>query len=428
MTTTRPDAQAVRDRVLRQLSTSACAAIESIVAAAAPSDLYAVGGIVRDALLGRATTDIDLAVEGDAIAIMRMALPSARLTTHLRFGTVSTRIDDIEIDLAMTRTETYARPGSLPNVMPGSTDADLRRRDFRMNAIALRLSGNAEILDPSGGLADIEARTVRVLHERSFDDDPTRIYRALRYAARLGFTIESDTRTGLLAALPHVAELSPARLRRELELMLLEPTADKALTTADEAGALAAVHSRVGWPRTAAPTVAFTSERERLAMGFALLASGASRDEASAIVARLRLQRHEASAVEAMPALRAAGSMLRRPNAKPSGVVQVLDRYPVPAVAALAMASSDRVVATVARRYLEEWRFVKPLLHGSDLEMLGVPEGPQLQQGLDLIRASRLDGWVDDEGDERALALRFAKSIRDSAAAKLDIEMGTNGR
>ena len=108
-------------------------------------------------------------------------------------------------------------------------------------------------------------------------------------------------------------------------------------------------------------------------------------------------------------------------------MVVVLDRYPLAAVAAFSVTADDAIVRQLALRYLAEWRHVKPLLRGDDLIQMGVPEGPQVQRGLQLIRAARLDGWAEDEGDERALALRFAKSIRDSHAARGEIELHTNG-
>ena len=146
------------------------------------------------------------------------------------------------------------------------------------------------------------------------------------------------------------------------------------------------------------------------------------------MIARLGLHRDEAAALMAMPALREAAPMLRRANAKPSGVVQLLDRFPAAAIAAFATAADGAVTEGVLRRYLDEWRHERTLLRGDDLAALGVPVGPQIHKGLQLIRAARLDGWATDEGDERALALRFAKSIRDSAAAHADIELHLNGK
>ncbi|MBI5289976.1 MAG: hypothetical protein HY873_13465, partial [Chloroflexi bacterium] len=159
----------------------------------------------------------------------------------------------------------------------------------------------------------------------------------------------------------------------------------------------------------------------------ALLASAASREEATAIIQRLRLTRNEGAAVIGIAAMRDLGRTLRRPDAKPSGIVLLLEKYPPPAIAAYAATAGDAIARQLARRYLEEWRHVKPLLHGDELAAMGVPVGPQIQRGLQLIRAARLDGWANDEGDERALALRFAKSIRDSSVAKTEIKMHPNG-
>jgi tRNA nucleotidyltransferase (CCA-adding enzyme) len=160
---------------------------------------------------------------------------------------------------------------------------------------------------------------------------------------------------------------------------------------------------------------------------FALLCAQAPSQSAISIVERLRLRRHEAEAVTALASMRDIVSTLRRPGAKPSGVVVLLDRYPIPAVGAFAATAPDPIARQLALRYLDEWRHVKPLLGGDDLVALGVPNGPQVQKGLLLIRAARLDGWASDEGDERALAMRFAKSIRDSGTANAAIELHANG-
>jgi tRNA nucleotidyltransferase (CCA-adding enzyme) len=125
--------------------------------------------------------------------------------------------------------------------------------------------------------------------------------------------------------------------------------------------------------------------------------------------------------------MRAVAGMLRRPDAKPSGVVGLLDRYPLAAVAAFAATDGDAIARHLALRYLEEWRRVKPILTGEDLLEMGVPQGPLVQRGLQLVRAARLDGRAGDRDDERALVRRFAKSIRDSGGMNTNIEFDTDG-
>jgi len=402
-------------------------AIRGIIEAARRTHVYAVGGAVRDLLLDAPAVDIDLAVEGDAVELARRALPGARTTAHARFGTASVVVGGTRIDLASTRSEAYVRPGALPKVAPGGIDDDLRRRDFSMNAMALRLTGAAILVDPCGGANDIAARLVRVLHEGSFGDDATRIFRALRYAARLGFSIEAHTAALLRDGSGYIAPVGGERLRREIELLLGEPAAGAALEACQATGALRAIHSVLQWHP--GNTQALDSERSapRAAVGFALLAARASPDEAEAICERLKLKRAEAAAVRGMAAMRDLGKMLRQPQAKPSGVVVLLDRFPAAAVAGFAATTPDAIARQMALRYLEEWRYVKPLLNGRDLQEMGVPTGPQVQKGLQLIRAARLDGWATDRGDEHALILRFAKSIRDAGAATSGVELHLNG-
>jgi tRNA nucleotidyltransferase (CCA-adding enzyme) len=420
-----PDA--LRTRFLATLPPAVNEAIRGVIEAAGQAHVYAVGGAVRDLLLGTPAVDIDLAVEGDAVELAHRAFREVRITAHARFGTASVVVAGTRIDLASTRSETYARPGALPKVAPGSIDDDLRRRDFSMNAMALRLTGTAMLVDPCGGADDIAARLVRVLHDRSFADDATRIFRALRYAARLGFSLEAHTAKLLFDGTAHIAGVGGERLRREIELTIQEDVATRALEACHASGALRAIHRQLHWDSLNTEALRFDRNAPRVPFGFALLAAGALPDHAQVICERLKLKRDEAAAVRGIAAMRGIEKMLRRPHAKPSGVVVLLDRFPAAAVAGFAATAPDVIARHMAARYLDEWRHVKPLLTGRDLLAMGVPAGPQVQKGLQLIRAARLDGWATDRGAEQALILRFAKSIRDSGAAASGLEIHLNG-
>jgi len=211
--------------------------------------------------------------------------------------------------------------------------------------------------------------------------------------------------------------------------MMLETEAGTALERAQSERALQATHSGLRWDanRSAALSHAEHPRIPRLPLGFALLAADANVRAAAEIVERLKLRRAEASAVTAIGALSPLSATLRRRDAKPSGVVLLLDRFPVAAVAAFAATAPDEIVRGMALRYVEEWRHVKPSLSGDDVIAMGVPEGPHVSRGLQLIRAARLDGWADDRAGEAALIARFAKSIRDAAAAEAKIELHING-
>jgi tRNA nucleotidyltransferase (CCA-adding enzyme) len=338
-------------------------------------------------------------------------------------------MDGTLIDVTTARREHYPRPGQLPVIeTPASIEDDLLRRDFTVNAMALRLDGEAALLDPADGMGDIGRRTIRVLHGDSFRDDATRIYRAYRFAARLGFSIDPATERLIGEGLEFVDSIGGERLRREIDLTFGEANGGRALKAAHAAGAIVALYPALSWD--AARTNALEAHVARSvtpALGWALLAARVSREEAEAVCRRLRLTRHSSEAVRGMAALRGVGATLRRGEAKPSGVVMLLDRYPVASVEAFAVTSDDAIARRLALDYLDTWRHQKPLLRGDELRELGVPEGPEIQKALQLIRAARLDGWASDRDDERALALRFAKSIRDAQAAHTSIEMHTNG-
>jgi len=185
--------------------------------------VHVVGGAVRDALLGAVPRELDVVVEGDAAPVARRAAErlGGEAVVHERFGTATVRSEAATFDVVSARTETYAHPGALPDVTPGaSIEQDLARRDFTVNAIALRLADGA-LADWPGAREDLGAGVLRVLHERSFEDDPTRLLRMARYGARLGF--EPDRETDALAASATVDTVSGGRLGTELRLLLREP-------------------------------------------------------------------------------------------------------------------------------------------------------------------------------------------------------------
>lgn len=196
---------------------------------------YLVGGYVRDLTLGRRPVDVDIVVEGDAIKAARKLniKLKGKLCCHKEFGTASITTKNERIDLASARVEKYPMPAELPHVYPSTIIEDLNRRDFSINAIAMSISKEnfGEIFDPFSGLKDIKKGTIRVLHKDSFIDDPTRIFRALRYKNRFGFKIESRTETLMKEAISKnmTHHLSGQRILNELRLIFVEPTYRKTI-------------------------------------------------------------------------------------------------------------------------------------------------------------------------------------------------------
>jgi tRNA nucleotidyltransferase (CCA-adding enzyme) len=218
----------------------------AVTAASRNEPLYLVGGVVRDLLLGIPNLDLDFVVEGDAIELAKelAQMTNAKLTTHPMFNTAKIKLGKWSIDIAMARTETYTKPGALPSVRPGTLKTDLFRRDFTINAMAISLSPAkyGELIDIYGGLDNLKNKLIRVLHEKSFIDDATRIWRAIRYEQRLDFKIEPETLKLLKRNVAILKTVGGYRLRRELELVLKEKEPEKILARADKLGALKEVN------------------------------------------------------------------------------------------------------------------------------------------------------------------------------------------
>ncbi|MDD5190832.1 MAG: hypothetical protein PHE50_07305 [Dehalococcoidales bacterium] len=216
------------------------------IADAQKQDIYLVGGAVRDLLLGLPIDDIDITVNGSAIDLaQKLALVNGgKLVIHPLFNTATLKTADATMDFAMLRTETYAKPGALPAVTPGTLEADLLRRDFTINAMAIGLNKNnyGQLVDLYDGKQDLDNGLIRVLHENSFIDDATRIWRALRYEIRLGFRIEHQTRSLMKRDARMLPTVGGFRLRHELELVLQEKEPEKILTHALTYNALHYLH------------------------------------------------------------------------------------------------------------------------------------------------------------------------------------------
>ncbi|MEN8185460.1 MAG: polya polymerase, partial [Myxococcota bacterium] len=266
------DAPSVARRaVLGAIPPAVLPLVRRVLSAADERDLpvYLVGGPVRDHLLGRPLRDVDLLVERragrGAPQLARAARgPGLRAVAHERFGTARLEGGGGAVDLATARSESYAHPGALPRVAPGTLEQDLHRRDFAVNALAVPLSRAARrlrpaLIDPEGGLADLRTRRLRILHPRSFHDDPTRALRAARLAPRLGFRLSHGSVAALGEALRAgvFAEVSGERLRREIEKLFedaalgLEP--ERALALLEAWGVLPALHAGLGPRASRAP-------------------------------------------------------------------------------------------------------------------------------------------------------------------------------
>jgi tRNA nucleotidyltransferase (CCA-adding enzyme) len=375
--------------------------------------VYLVGGAVRDLLLGVGSPDLDLVVDGDTGPIVGRL--GGELRMHDRFGTATVVLDGRAYDFARARRERYAAPGALPEVEPAPIHEDLERRDFTVNAIALELGGPraGELRSATGALADLEDRCLRVMHARSFIDDPTRLLRLARYAARLaglGFVIERRTATLADAALSGGAlkTVSGPRVGAELRLLARERDPVSALGQLGPLGIDAAIEPGFGLrdAELAARALALLPDagrRDRLALALAVRELPAERVEP--LLDRLAFEAADRDAIAAA-AVRASSVAAALTSAtRPSEVAHAVSRAPDELVA-LAGALGP---AEAASAWLEQLSGVRLEINGGDLLAAGVPEGPAVGRGLRAALHAKLNGLTDGRDAELACALAAAR-------------------
>ncbi len=425
--------------------------------------LYFVGGLVRDALMHKSPTDLDMVVEGDAIllALSLQKKYGGHAHVHERFGTakwsldtavwqkigtdengtqiepmntdkdrknqrssVQSVYDDLpdSIDFITARAEFYDKPTALPEVESGSIKSDLHRRDFTINTLAVRLDGAhlGELIDFYNGRYDLKNKTLRVLHSLSFVDDPTRILRGLRLEQRLNFHFDPRTKELLNSSLSLLGRLSGARIRHEIELALLEKNPAKVMNRFGAAGALAHISPTLYWhssAKTAMERLAalqqdavwgkIASSAPALLTRFGVWMLSLQADTQAEGMDRLMVRNSTRAVVDGAVAAMAALESL--PEAAAASVVERALRPFKPPSLLIVRAVLGR--SPLLDRYYGEWRLVQTAVDGRDIRKLGLPPGPAYGQILERLRGERLDGRVQTDGEELALLQRLAADI-----------------
>lgn len=373
--------------------------------------LYLVGGIVRDLLLGRPNFDLDLVVEGDALKLAQnlAKVSQAKLTTHKRFGTAKLDYKDSSLDITTARRETYAKPGALPTVTPGTIKDDLFRRDFTINAMAISLNWDnyGVLADPHNGKQDLDSGLIRILHKQSFTDDATRILRAIRYEQRLGFQIEPETLQLLLRDIPMLDTISSERIRYDLELILKEETPETILKRAHQLGVLQKLHPSLkgdGWLARKFEQARLLSKKSQLLpLYFSLLIYPLTELENEQFLSRINPPKKLAQVMRNTLQIKKYLSDLSKPSVKPSEIYYLLHGYQPAAIQTNAIATNSPVARRYLQLFLKRLRYVKPLLDGDDLKAMGIPTGPQLGRILKALHQAKLNNEVETKRDEEEL-------------------------
>jgi tRNA nucleotidyltransferase (CCA-adding enzyme) len=412
----RHHAQAVRElpaNALLQRLEALPAAMPLLARLSDAEDVYLVGGAVRDLLLGTDPLDLDVVVDGELEPVAARLGTPARV--HDRFETRTLSLDGVTFDVARARRERYGHPGALPTVGPAGIEEDLLRRDFTVNAMALGLSGSrrGRLLEVPNGRGDLDARRLRVLHDASFVDDPTRLLRLARYAGRLGFSAEEHTRALALAAVADGAldTVSGPRLGAELRLLAEQGRALEGFRMLHVLGIDAALAAGFGIGSDAR---AETAQRALAllppdgAPADVLLATASLDVPAGALAGLLdRLAFPASRRDRIIAAATRAQEVARRLAAarEPSEIAAAVGTGPVELVAlAGALGAEDP-----ARRWLNDLRHVRLEIDGDDLLAAGLEPGPAVGAGLTAARAAKLDGRASGRTAELSEALRAAR-------------------
>jgi tRNA nucleotidyltransferase (CCA-adding enzyme) len=389
--------------------------------------VYLVGGAVRDLLLGEPSFDIDLAVEGDGVAFAERLAErlGGRMHSHEKFHTAVVLTDEVRVDVATARTEHYEYPAALPTVERSTLRQDLFRRDFTINAMAVALTGErfGELVDPYRGFADLDARVVRVLHPLSFIDDPTRIFRAIRYENRYGFRMNAHT-LGLARScvdMGLVGDLSGARVRDELVAILEEREIDHSLARLCELDL--ARHIRPGLdcgPQAAALARRVEEVRRsdagRLArwrLRLAVLGRKLTGDELLGWLESLRIRRRDAQTVADAAVLGPRLAERLGALSSPAEVADLLAAHPLE-VAVMAAAVAEGAAAQHAQRFLAETRGVRLEIDGRTLrDEIGLPESPAIGRVLAEVLRRKRNGELAGRDAELRAARELAGSVEE---------------
>jgi len=400
--------------------------------------LYIVGGAVRDMILQRAPDDLDLVVEGDAIGLAKAlaAELDGTVRSHAAFGTATLILKrdaetSLTLDFVMARTEFYERPSALPDVEAASLRHDLHRRDFTINTLAICLNPARYgwLYDFYGGRRDIARGLIRVLHNLSFIDDPTRMLRAARLAARSGFTIEPRTRALIGDALEQgvLGRATPQRIMHELRLILVEEHPEPALALLDDLGVLRAMHPALRWTDTIAEWFAVARQAAfpdtaLPDLYLALLLYPLTGDERAMFATAYRLPASETRLLADITLVRERLETLLAEAEHPeqriadSAIDRALHGIGTAALRA-AQIAEPHTAAQAIQHYIDHLRGVRLAVDGKFLESLGLRPGPRFGELLAGLRAAYLDGIVTTREEQeawirQAVAMEYMGDIR----------------
>ncbi len=374
---------------------------------------YLVGGAVRDIILGKTPKDLDFVVErkADIIAKELAIETNGEVLNNSEFGTSKLSIDKSIFDIANSRSETYAHPGALPDVTQNSIDKDLWRRDFSINSMALALSPDEEwqILDPTDGLLDVAKGIIRILHDKSFVDDPTRIFRAVKYAVRFGFAIEEHTMNLIETCIKsnHINQISGHRILSELSQITEEENYIATTKLLSSLRILSSIHSKLEISDALLDRLNKLKTLPILGTSklLNLLLSDINTENINSICSRLDLSPKTKQILYDIQTIKQNSKSLSSCNILNSALMKTLDKLDIEAVSLMQIISESESLRENLSKFLETLHFIKPKIEPKQIICLGIPPGPQIGVLLADIRLAVADGILKTETEEKQFIL-----------------------
>lgn len=370
---------------------------------------YLVGGAVRDIILGKTPKDLDFVVDKKAENISsEIALElNGEVLSNSEFGTSKLSVKKSIYDIANARSETYAHPGALPKVTRNSIDKDLWRRDFSINSVAIQLTQDEDwqILDPTDGLTDISHGTIRVLHNKSFVDDPTRIFRAVKYSIRFGFSIDEKTEKliGNCIKSNYINKISGNRILSEVSQILEENNFKTNIQLLSSLGILSSIHPKlkIGNALLDKLTKLNNDTKEDKSKLLTLFFSDINPENIDGICQRLDVNPKTVKMLHDIQTIKQNTKSLSKTKIINSELMMLLDKLDVESISSIQLISKNESLRKNLSNFLDKLRFIKPKIAAKEIISLGIDPGPQIGNLLADIRFAVADGILKTVNEEK---------------------------
>ena len=373
------------------------------------TEVYLVGGMLRDLILGHEPQDPDIMVDGSSENFAKILVDhfGGEIVSISQFGTSRVIVSEMEFDIARARKEIYPSPGTLPQIDISCAQKDLARRDFTINAMALSIAPHTwgNLLDPHGGFEDCKHKTLRVLHSKSFIDDPTRIFRAVRYKTRMNLKIESSTKTLLENGFRYLTYVSPARILAEIKKMLYEQKRSRVFRESQNIGLLKALCPSLHISSKALNLMENSGNYPEL-FYVACISASLSSKQATDFIERIMPNNAWKKIIYGVSNYEKISWSMEHCGLLPSEITELMKNIPDSVLEVQSNINCDNQQRKYLSEYLNKYRFISTELTGDDLIAAGVPEGPLIRTLKNELLNARLDNAIQDRSEELNYVLK----------------------